>query len=81
MRTTLTLDDDVAAKVRQRCRRTGLPFKTVINEILHLGLNAEQTLTPRRAFQVQARSLGLRPEMQLDNAAELLEQVERPAYK
>ena len=81
MRTTLTLDDDVAAKVRQRCRRTGLPFKTVINEVLRLGLNAEQTLTPRQAFQIQARSLGLRPGIRLDNVAELLEQVEGPVYK
>lgn len=81
MRTTLTLDDDVVAKVRQRCRHTGLPFKTVINEVLRLGLNAEQILAPRQAFQIQARALGLRPGMRLDNVAELLEQVEGPAYK
>jgi len=81
MRTTLTLDDDVGAKLRQRCRRTGLPFKTVVNEVLRLGLNVEPALAPQQPFQIQARSLGLRPGVRLDKVAELLEQVEGPAYK
>ena len=81
MRTTLTLDDDITAKLQQRCRHTGLPFKTVVNEVLRLGLDVEPSLTPREPFHVQARSLGLRPGIQLDNVAELLEQVEGPACK
>jgi predicted nucleic acid-binding protein len=30
MRTTVTLDDDVAAKLKAEARRTGKPFKTVL---------------------------------------------------
>lgn len=81
MRTTLTLDEDIVAKLRQRCRHTGLPFRTVVNEVLRLGLSVEQTLAPEESFYAQARSLGLRPGIQLDNIGELLEQLEGPAYK
>lgn len=81
MRTTLTLDDDVINKLRQRARTTGKPFKTVVNETLRLGLNTPSTLSPKQPFQVEARSLGLRRGMGVDNIAELLEHVDGPKYK
>lgn len=81
MRTTLTLEDDVIAKLRQRAHETGKPFKVVVNETLRLGLNVETTLSPKQPFQVKARPLGLRPGMQLDNIGELLEQLDGPAHR
>src|SRR5437867_3218800 len=39
MRTTLTLDPDVAAKARQGARKLGRPFKEVINAALRIGLD------------------------------------------
>ncbi|PYY05889.1 MAG: hypothetical protein DMG69_25080 [Acidobacteria bacterium] len=38
VRTTLTLDDDVAAKLRAEARRTGSPFKQLVNNLLRLAL-------------------------------------------
>ena len=32
MRTTLTLNDDVAAKLEAESRRAGRPFKEIVNE-------------------------------------------------
>jgi hypothetical protein len=32
MRTTLTLDDDVAAKLKAEARRVGRPFRDIVNE-------------------------------------------------
>jgi hypothetical protein len=46
MRTTLTLDDDVAAKLKELARRKRLPFKEAVNTILRRGLVASE---PRRA--------------------------------
>ena len=80
MRTTLTLDDDVAARIEERCRRTGHSFKCVVNELLRAGLHAESA-PARKPFRVEARDLGLRPGVNLDNIGELLEQIEGPAYK
>lgn len=81
MRTTLTLDEDVATKLRARARRTGQSFKAVVNETLRAGLNARRALAPQGPFRVQARDLGLRPAYSYDNVAELLEQLEGPSRR
>lgn len=39
MRTTLTLDDDVAGYLREQCRLLGKPFKQVVNEVLRRGMS------------------------------------------
>ncbi|MGH8078732.1 MAG: hypothetical protein ACREPE_15630, partial [Lysobacter sp.] len=61
MGTTLTLDDDVAAKLKAESRRAGRPFRDIVNETLRRGL-ANRRVTSRQAFKVTARDLGsLRP--------------------
>ena len=48
MRTTLTLDDDVAVRL-ERLRRQGRTLKEVVNEALRAGLDAlEQSPSVRR---------------------------------
>ncbi len=82
MRTTLTLDDDVAAKLKAETRLRGTSFKEVVNEYLRLGLHAKKTQRPRRPFRVEARDLGaLRPGLSLDNIGDLLEQLEGPVHR
>ena len=52
MRTTLTLDDDVAEKLQDLAHRQRLPFKRVVNDVLRRGLSAQaprsRTRTPYR---------------------------------
>lgn len=81
MRTTLTLDDDVAVKLKAESRRVGRPFKEIVNETLRAGLANRRAASPRTAFRVEARDLGLKPGLSLDNVAELLEQVEGPPFR
>ena len=81
MRTTVTLDEDVAAKLRAEARRTGKPFKTVLNECLRLrvALSAGRQRARPASFRIEPRDLGaLRPGLCLDNVAELLDLVEGP---
>ena len=79
MRTTVTLDEDVAAKLRAEVRRTGKPFKTVLNECLRLALAPGRARPRHTAFRIEPRDLGnLRPGMSLDNVAELLDLAEGP---
>jgi len=80
MRTTLSLDDDVAAKLKDLCRRTGESFKSAVNRVLRDGLNARRVQKPEKPFRVEARALGLRPGVSLDNVAELLEQLDGPGH-
>ncbi len=81
MQTTLTLDDEIADRLRQRCRETGKSLEAITNEVLRLGLNSDTTLRPQEPFRVDARPLGLHPGIQLDNIGELLEQLDGPAHK
>ena len=79
MRTTVTLDEDVAAKLKAETRRSGKSFKQALNDALRRGLLTRQQARPHRPFRVQARDLGaLRPGLSLDNIAELLEQIDGP---
>ncbi len=81
MRTTLTLDDDVIAKLRAEMRKSGHSFKQTVNEFLRLGLNDRRESRPTKRYRVPARPLGLRPGLSYDNIGELLEQAEGPMYK
>ena len=78
-RTTLTLEDDVVEALQEEARRTGQPFKAVVNEAIRAGLVSG---THRRVppFRVVARDLGLREEMDLDDVEGLLERVEGPRH-
>ena len=49
MRTTLTLDDDVAAKLKAEQSRAGLPFKEVVNETLRRTGLARSCRRPTRS--------------------------------
>jgi len=81
MRTTITLDADVAAKLRAESKKTGRPFKAVVNEYLRLGFTARRQLKGRKLFKVKARPLGLKAGVNIDNVGELLEQIEGPAHR
>jgi hypothetical protein len=80
IRTTLTLEDDVAARLRAESRRTGKSLKTVVNEALRVGLDRSRE-RERASFEVVARDLGLRPEIDLDDIGGLLEQIEGPDHR
>ena len=82
MRTTLTLDDDVAAKLKTESRRAGRPFRDIVNETLRRGLASRRMTAAREPFQISARDLGnLKPGLSLDNVAELIEQVEGSIHR
>lgn len=82
MRTTLTLDEDVAAKLKAQTRKTGRTFRDVVNDTLRRGLAATAAAPRPVAFRVAARDLGaLRPGVQLDDVAGLLELTEGPSHR
>jgi plasmid stability protein len=83
MRTTLTLDDDVAARLKAEARRSGRPFRDVVNEMLRRGLTPRSPGAQRRPpFKAAVRDLGeLKPGLSLDDVAGLLEQVEGPLHR
>jgi len=47
MRTTLTIDDQTAAELRERAHRSGKSFKQIVNETLRSGLQEMDKPRPR----------------------------------
>jgi hypothetical protein len=74
MRTTLTLDADVADRLKTLARERGLPFKQVVNAVLRRGLAGGRDAP--ESFVVDARPLRLRPGVDLDQALELAARLE-----
>jgi hypothetical protein len=82
VRTTITLDEDVAAKLKTLVRRSGQPFKDVVNEALRRGLAPVPSNAARPPFRISARDLGAtRPGVQLDDVGGLLDAVEGPLHR
>lgn len=74
MRTTVTLDPDVAAKLKQAAREQGISFKEVLNTSVRRGLDSAEA-TPR-PYRVPTRPLGIRPGVDLDKALALAGKIE-----
>ena len=76
MRTTLTLDDDLARQLQQLAYDTRRSFKSVVNEALRAGLAADHRSAARR-YRVRPQSLGqARPGIDLTKALRLSEGLE-----
>ncbi|MEA2600603.1 MAG: hypothetical protein QOF89_1595 [Acidobacteriota bacterium] len=60
MRTTLTLDDDVARQLHETARRSGETFKEVVNSTLRRGLKGEKTAARLPRFKVTPKACGFR---------------------
>lgn len=69
MRTTLTLDEDVAEQLKALARRRNLSFKNALNSVLRAGLAAERGGS--RPYRAPARPMGLRPGIDLTHALRL----------
>lgn len=72
MRTTLTLDPDVAAKAKRGAAQLQRPFKDVINAALRVGLDEILAPPTARPYRTQPRPMGLRRGFSYDNISELI---------
>jgi len=58
MRTTLTIDDDLAKALKRRAQETGRSFKSLVNEALRIGLEETATEPVRRPYRLESVALG-----------------------
>ena len=73
MRTTLTLDDDVARLLERARKRRGVSLKELVNEALREGLaRLEAPRSPRKRHATKAVSLGRCLLDNVDDVAEAL---------
>ena len=76
MRTTLTLDPDIAAKAKKGAARLHKPFKEVINAALRVGLDEILSPPAAKSYKTKPRPLGLRRGFSYDNISELIAAAE-----
>jgi hypothetical protein len=82
MRTTLTLDDDVAVLLERARRTKGLSFKQIVNQALRAGLIEVGPPGPRRpSFKTQNADLGRCLIGSLDDVSEALAAGEGEAFQ
>ena len=70
----MTLDADVAAKLKTLARERGISFKQALNEAVRAGLSAGGRAS--RPFQPYTQPMGLRPGLQIDKALQLAAALE-----
>jgi hypothetical protein len=76
VRTTVTLDDDVVAALREQARRMGAPFEQVLDEPVRRGLGTSPTTEP---YVVPVADLRVRETVRVDKALALAAAMEDAA--
>jgi len=81
MRTTLTLDDDVATELERLRRTQGKRFKAIVNDALRRGLRDQKPARPSKPYRTRTVSLGTPKLSNVDNIAEALAFAEGEEFK
>ncbi|HEY1450779.1 MAG TPA: hypothetical protein VGF47_07480 [Solirubrobacteraceae bacterium] len=74
MRTTVTLDPDVEAKLKAAMRERGVSFKVALNDALRAGMDGPAPAA--RRYRMPTSDLGVRPGVNLDKALRLAGELE-----
>jgi hypothetical protein len=74
VRTTLTLDPDVAAKLKEEARHRGISFKEAVNSSLRRGLAARDPASS--VYRLKPRRMRAKPGLDLDQARDLADRLE-----
>jgi hypothetical protein len=82
MRTTLTIDDDVAAELDRLRRQRDVGLKDIVNDALRRGLRDMTAVAKRtKPFRTRPLESGRLLVASIDNIAELLAEVEGEAFR
>jgi hypothetical protein len=76
MRTTLTLDPDVAMNIKKRMAEQKLTFKETVNQTLRDGLKEAAKKKRRAPFKVIPHSFGFKHGIDQNKLGQLLDQLD-----
>ena len=80
MRTTLTLDDDVAVRIEERRRRDGQSLRQVVNRLLREGLRHDERPPEARKYRTKTHKLHLRPGFDAARLNRLADEIETDTH-
>ena len=81
IRTTVTLDEDVVARVRRESLSRGASFRDTLNDLLRAALLGIDYKPRRRALAIQPTHMGHKPGLNYDNVESLLEYGEGDRHR
>jgi hypothetical protein len=81
VRTTLTIDDDVAKLVEHEVRRSGDSLKETVNRLLRLGLIAARQPQPKKRFVVTPIALNSGLGTRYQKVEDLIEALDGPMHR
>jgi hypothetical protein len=82
MRTTLTLEDDVAVRLERLRKERDATMKDIVNEALRRGIDQLSAKSrPRAPFRTRTASLGNPRLASLDNIGEVLALIEGDRHR
>jgi hypothetical protein len=81
IRTTITLDDDVAARVKHESQSRGASFRNTINDLLRVALLTSGDKPRQRTLQIKPTHMGYKPGLDYDNIESLLEYGEGDQHR
>ena len=76
MRTTLTLEDGLAVRLRAAARKRNLSFKEIVNEALRKGLQTIAQPKMAKPFRVRPLSMGVTAGIDYDKINQFLDDEE-----
>ncbi len=80
MRTTLTIDDDLAGLLKQRAREQGIPFKEAVNRTIRAGLGEPRKARRGAVPRTIPHSFGFRPGIDTDKLGQLADELEAESF-
>lgn len=80
MRTTLTIDGDIADYLKEQSRLHEKSFKQVVNETLRRGMTPYVNSKPRKPYKVKPFSSGFAPGVDPMNPKDILDQMDVEHY-
>ena len=75
MRTTVTLDPDVADKLQRLAHARRASFKETLNDVLRRGLTGQSSVASSKPFRVRAHASGFRPGVDPQRLNQLVDQL------
>ena len=73
IRTTVTLDDDVIARVKRESQSRGVSFRDTLNDLVRVGLVSLDNQSRRRTLTIRPSHMGYKPGLNYDSIESLLE--------
>ena len=81
IRTTVTLDDDVIARVKRESQSRGASFRDTLNDLLRVAMLGIDNSPRRRRLEIKPAHMGHKPGLNYDDVESLLEYGEGDQHR